>query len=157
MPMKPTYVPMLIIMAGSTLLLLGAYGFEFIGGLQPCKLCYWQRFGHLAIILAALLCALFARRVFYALGLMVSLANVALALYHVGVENKWWQGPKSCSSARELGEISVDELFLQLQATSMVRCDEIPWSFLSISMAGWNGIITLILAFFWLKAIQKTF
>ena len=35
----------------SLALILGAYSFEHIGGLYPCKLCLWQRYPHFLNIL----------------------------------------------------------------------------------------------------------
>ena len=31
----------------------GAYGFEYIGGLYPCDLCWPQRYAHMAVIIFA--------------------------------------------------------------------------------------------------------
>ena len=35
----------------------------------------------------------------------------------------------------------------------LVRCDEVAWEFLSLSMASWNGIISLGLAGMWLACV----
>ena len=68
-------------------------------------------------------------------------ANAALAGYHVGVEQKWWEGPASCSAAVAAGT-SFEDLKAQLLAAPIVRCDEVPWSLFGISMAGYNVLLS---------------
>ena len=45
----------LIASAGSAAMLLGAWGFQYIGGMAPCKLCYWQRYPHAAAFVIGVL------------------------------------------------------------------------------------------------------
>ena len=77
-----------------------------------------------------------------------------IASYHVGVEQKLWQGPTSCSGS--LNSMSASDLLDSLLATPVVRCDEIAWSFANISMAGWNMLFSSGLACFALLAYRKT-
>ena len=35
---------------GSALLMAGAYAFQHIGGMAPCKMCIWQRYPHVIAI-----------------------------------------------------------------------------------------------------------
>jgi disulfide bond formation protein DsbB len=44
------------------------------------------------------------------------------------------------------------ELLDQILATPVVLCDEIAWSWLGVSMAGWNAILSLGLAVLWFRA-----
>ncbi|HAM48036.1 MAG TPA: disulfide bond formation protein B, partial [Alphaproteobacteria bacterium] len=79
--------------------LLGAYGFEYIGGLRPCTLCYYQRLPYaLAIILGF---AAFLRPALNRPGLaaltLTFVVSAGLGAYHAGVEQKWWPGPQGCS------------------------------------------------------------
>ena len=43
-------ISVLIAAGGSLALLLGAFAFQHLGGLAPCKLCIWQRWPHVAAI-----------------------------------------------------------------------------------------------------------
>lgn len=129
-------------------LLGGALSFQYIGGLYPCEMCWWQRYPHgAAIVLAALALAAGARParrwLVAAAGLAVAVSG-AIGVYHAGVEQKWWQGITACSAKPIVG--SPDEMLRQILATPIVRCDAIPWSWLGISMAGWNAIISLTAA-----------
>ncbi|MCP5075840.1 MAG: disulfide bond formation protein B [Rhodobacteraceae bacterium] len=139
---------------GSALMLAGAFGFQFVGDMPPCKLCIWQRWPHAIAVLIGLVAALSPLRILSTLGALSLATGAAIALYHVGVEQSWWQGPTSCTSGGVAG-LSVDDLLDQILAAPMIRCDEIPWSLAGISMAGWNGIISAGLALIWLISAKR--
>jgi disulfide bond formation protein DsbB len=40
-------------------------------------------------------------------------------------------------------------------AAPIVRCDEVPWEMLTLSMASWNAIASLALAALWLAAAAR--
>ena len=140
----------------SAALLTAAFGFEYLGGLAPCKLCLWQRWPHAGVIIFGLMGTTGALRSGPAF-LMIALCAAVTAIiasYHVGVEQQLWQGPTSCSGA--LNSMSASDLLDSLLATPVVRCDEIAWSFANISMAGWNMLFSSGLACFALLAYRKT-
>ncbi|MEO0402701.1 MAG: disulfide bond formation protein B, partial [Pseudomonadota bacterium] len=89
-----------------------------------------------------------------ALGALAALATAGVGGYHVGVEQGWWQGPTSCSSA-PVGSVDADALFDQIMSAPLVRCDDIAWQLAGISMAGWNMILSLGLAVIWVAALRK--
>ena len=138
--------------AGSASMLLAAAVFEHVFGLAPCILCLWQRWPHWLVVALAVLVFAY-RRVLaagefhrYALGLMaVALAGGAgVAFWHVGVEAGLLPGPAACAGAAIGGDAS--EALDKLLETPPVRCDEVAWSFLGISMAGWNGLASTAMA-----------
>jgi len=141
----------------SIALLGGAFLFQYVGGLFPCQLCVWQRYPHGAVIVIALLGALFlrgrARAWALALAAIALLAGSAIAAFHVGVEQKWWEGLPGC-----VGEVpgakpgtNLDDLLNQANKKPAARCDEIPWQLFGISMAGYNFIISLVVGLFGLR------
>jgi len=139
----------------SAAMLAGAHGFEHIGGMDPCQLCLRQREVYWAVILlTGLLLALqyagkakrFLRFGIAIIGL-VFLGGAMIAGFHAGVELKFWEGPASCSGT--LADLSGlgDNLLASLSEPAKAPgCGEVPWSMLGISMAGWNGLISLALA-----------
>ena len=146
--------------AGSLALLLGAYGFEFLGGLAPCKLCLWQRWPHLAAVAVAVLGAgALPRLPGIAVGVAGALAAAtsgAIAVYHSGVERGWWPGPASCSGGGEdLGALSGQALLDPAGAAPVVMCDEISWTLLGLSMANYNVAISFGLAGLWLASAMR--
>lgn len=129
---------------------------QFVGGLQPCPLCHWQRYPY---VVAALLAAGafvapagLARLLIVAAALAIA-TSAAIGMFHVGVEQKWWQGTAGCAGGIDFSGMSVDEMQQALEDTAPARCDEPAWTFLGISMAGYNvvygtaaGILLLVLA-----------
>ncbi|MBW4708732.1 disulfide bond formation protein B [Roseobacter sp. YSTF-M11] len=140
--------------AGSAALLIGAFAFQYVGGLPPCKLCIWQRYPHVIAVLLGLLALRLQSALLVVLGAVAAFATAAVGLYHVGVEQVWWQGPTTCSSGPITGK-SADELLDQILSAQLVRCDEIAWEMLGISMAGWNALVSLGLAILWLTALRR--
>ena len=128
----------------SMAVILAAYYFEYIGGLFPCKLCYWQRYPHFLNILIFPLFYFFSMRSLIFIGTGSMFVSTILAFYHVGVEKKYWQGPNSCSNSSIEG-LTTDQLLDQIMSSPIVRCDEIAWELIGISMAGWNVLISFCL------------
>lgn len=140
---------------GSLLLLLAAFAFQYLGGLQPCHLCILQRWPHGIAIVVGLLILLWPARGLALLAGIAVLVGAGIAAYHVGVEQHWWAGPTACTSPAP-GTSDSGELLDQILATPTVLCDAIAWSWLGISMAGWNGIASLGLAWLWLRAYASS-
>ncbi|RST29933.1 disulfide bond formation protein B [Sphingomonas ginkgonis] len=125
-------------------LLAGAYGSQLFGGLFPCEMCWWQRYAHFAALpfaLGAFLVALGSRtqRVLTLAAALAIGVSGAIGLFHAGVERKWWEGFTTCTAT---GARSLQDILL----SPMIRCDQIQFEFLGISMAGWNAIISLTAA-----------
>lgn len=142
---------------GSLFLMMMALYFEHFMGLHPCKMCIWQRIPHIAIIGLGLLSFVPnlqpLHRPLLVLMSVILLIGAGIAFWHSGVELKIFSGPASCSAAMSLsGDPSA--LLDQILAAPIVRCDEVPWSFLGLSMANWNFVIsfgmmiTAVIAFF---------
>lgn len=127
-------------------LLLGALGSEYVGGLHPCEMCLWQRWPHLvAVVLAGLSFA--APRSARLLTLLAALAiavSGAIGVFHAGVEQGWWEGLTTCSTVAT--GATPDELLKSIMAAPLIRCDQIAWSFLGLSLAAWNSVISLLSA-----------
>lgn len=146
----------IILALGSLGLLAGAWGFELIGGLVPCEMCWWQRWALMATaflaIDAVVLGGFSARQPALArpawlaglLALLAMLGNAGLALFHAGVERKWWQGLTRCTAPPTGGDTK--SMLADILAQPLVRCDAVPWQMGGISMAGWNFFVSLCLA-----------
>ena len=128
---------------GSAGLLGGAFAFEYIGGLAPCKLCIWQRWPHAALIAFAAIGLMAGQAVllFLLACIGAAAASSLIGLYHVGVEQSWWSGPAGCSGQMS-ANLDLSALTDTLLAMPVVRCDEIAWQFLGLSMAGWNMVFS---------------
>lgn len=140
-PATPAALARLLALGVPAALLAGAYLSQYVGGLYPCEMCYWQRWPHFVAVAVAALAFLFVAdsrnaRWLTALAAVAIAASGAIGVFHAGVEYGWWQGLTRCSSG---GAMTLDELL----NVPLVRCDQVQFSFLSVSMAGWNAIISL--------------
>ncbi len=144
----------LIAAAGSAALLLGAWGFQYIGGLAPCKMCIWQRWPHGIAVLAGGL-SIGALPLAAVVGLLASLLGTGIAIFHSGVERSLWEGPTTCTSTNDLGALSPQQLLDQIMAAPLVRCDEIPWQMFGLSMANWNAVLSAGLVVLWALALLR--
>ena len=122
-------------------LLGGALGSQYLGGLHPCEMCYWQRWPHaVAILLAALAFTGPAdssrSRGVTLLAALAIAASGAIGVYHAGVEAKIFEGFTTCTAT---GGLSLEDLM----KVPLIRCDQVQWSLFGISMAGWNAILSL--------------
>ncbi|MFZ4110852.1 MAG: disulfide bond formation protein B, partial [Polymorphobacter sp.] len=82
-------------------------------------------------------------RAVLALAALVVLTGAGIAVFHVGVEQHWWQGITKCAATLSSGS-NVD-VMAQILAQPLVRCDAIPWSLFGISMAGWNAMVSILI------------
>lgn len=127
-------------------LLGGALGSQYIGGLYPCHYCYLQRYGHYAAVALAILSFVTksrpgVSRLFLWLALLGIASSGAIGVYHAGVEKGIFAGIGQCTALATSG--TNDDILKQIMAAPLVRCDQIQFSFLGISMAGWNAILSL--------------
>lgn len=144
----------LLAAGGSAALLIGAFLFQYVGGLSPCQMCLWQRWPHAAALVVAVGVLALESRVLALFGAAFALITAGMGFLHVGVEQAWWEGPTSCS-ASDIQGMSADALLDQIMAAPLVRCDDIAWSLAGISMAGWNALISLALCAAWVAAFRQ--
>jgi disulfide bond formation protein DsbB len=149
----PALAAALAIAAIAALTLAGAWFFQLVLDIRPCPLCLEQRYAYyLAVPLGALVAwaaAQHAPRAVTVAGLAIlalaALANAYLGGYHAGVEWGFWQGPTECSGpVVDLGRAG--SLFDNLDKVKVIRCDEVQWRFLGVSLAGYNVLISLLMA-----------
>ena len=138
--------------AGALALLTGAFIFQGFG-YPPCELCLWQRWPHAAAILIGALLAFTGWRGLAWAGALAALATAVLGVYHTGVERDWWEGPTTCTSG-DIGGLTPDQLMQQILNAPLVRCDEVPWEMLGLSMASWNAVLSFALALVWIAAAR---
>jgi disulfide bond formation protein DsbB len=135
-------------------MLATAHAFETFGGYAPCLLCLRQREVYWVVLgLSAAFMMLvrapggprWREATCWVLGLAF-LVGAGIATYHAGAEWKFWPGPEAC--APMTGGVSTGDLaaFLDGEPVKVPACDEAPWVFAGLSMAGWNALVSLGLA-----------
>jgi disulfide bond formation protein DsbB len=149
----PALVAALAVASIAAATLAGAWFFQLVLGIVPCPLCLEQRYAYYLAVPLGLLVAFVASRdaprpvLLAGLTLLVlaAFANAWLGGYHAGVEWKFWQGPTDCSGpVVDFGRAG--SLLDRLDTVKVVRCDEVQWRFLGLSLAGYNVLISLLMA-----------
>jgi len=147
---NPRLVPALIVAVS-----VGALGTalfaQYIGDIQPCALCVYQRYAYLTALAAGIVGLVAgdntaARRLAIILAALAFLAGAGVAFFHVGVEQLWWRGTAECHAPAFDPNATIADLRKQLLQTDFVACDQIPWSLFGISIAGYNLLASLTFA-----------
>ncbi len=125
---------------GALALVLGALGFQYIGGIAPCEMCHWQRWPHIAAAIIGILGVLFLRdkaRLLAWIVVALVLASGLIGLYQTGMQLGILPGPSSCSGHRfVLGSNMVPD----------VQCDVVSWQLFGLSLAAYNAIFSFLIA-----------
>lgn len=139
------------ILALTVATIAGALAFQ-AAGYPPCELCLEERLPYyVGIALAAVTFLLLWRGAMrsaqagFALLTLVFLFSLGFGAYHAGVEWHLWRGPAGCTGALTRATSNADFLH-QLQTTHVIRCDAAALRVLGLSLAGWNAVISLVLA-----------
>lgn len=144
----------------SLAVILGAWGFELIGGYQPCGLCLQQRIPYYIGVPVALAVFVFSLKVWperfmqilFGILALVFALSLFYAVRHAGVEWDWWLGPANCGAS----DLSQSLVLLGSEASSdikVVYCDEAAGRFLGLSFAGWNAVASVILMLVALRGV----
>lgn len=141
--------PILTLVASGAMLATAILYFQGMQGLQPCVLCLKQREWHWGVVAISVLALIVTRFrpawtnwAIVAIGLVL-LGSAWTAGYHVAVEHHWVVAQCDVGGTVNPGDLSLDNLGQELRPP---RCDEIAWSMFGISMAGYNALISLLLA-----------
>lgn len=139
--------------------------FQHVLGYAPCELCYYQRYPYMLVIAISAIAFVTrnrhdiglkrAARGFLIMIIALLFLDAAIALFHVGVEQKWWEGLSTCTANFDAGATSAELLDTILNANA-IRCDEPQWTLLGVSMAGYNFLIALGLAIFGVYTYERT-
>ena len=144
----------MIAAGGSLALLLGAWGFQALG-YAPCKMCIWQRWPHGAAVVIGAVALVLPWVILPLLGALAAAITGGIGVYHSGVERGWWEGPTTCTSS-DIGGLSSEQLMEQILTAPLVRCDEIAWQMLGVTMPNLNALLSFALVLVWLAAAKAT-
>ena len=142
---SPSIRPIAVAFIVGLAAILGAWGFQLIGGYVPCKLCLQQRIPYYVglplLLLAALLARpapALARLAAFAAG-VAFLVGAGIGTYQAGAEWGFWEGPSDCGGG-VAPTVNAEDLLAQMQATNLVSCTEAAIRILGLSFAGWNVV-----------------
>ena len=137
-----------ISLLASSLMLLSAFYLEYFEGALPCDLCITQRWFHGLIITYSLISIFILEKfinvkIFILIVLSFTwLVSAIAGLYHFGIEMNLWLGPDECSSNIDFSK----DLLTYLLNKSPIKCDEIMFKILGLSLAGWNALLSFLMS-----------
>jgi disulfide bond formation protein DsbB len=140
---------------GSAGLFFGALFFQYVVGVAPCKMCFWQRWPHRIGILLGIVGLAIPKALIAWVGVLNMAVSTGLAIFHSGVERGWWIGPASCTSRGVDLSASECGLLDPNCGEAIVLCDQISWQLFGLSMANYNAIISLVLMGVWIMAARR--
>lgn len=145
---RMAYSLALLVPAG---LLGGALVSQYLFGLPPCEMCWWQRYPHGAALLLAGTAFALRTDLFVRLAALAILVSGAIGGFHAGVEYGWWEGLTRCAT----GTLAGSDPLEAIMNAPVIRCDVAPWSLFGISLAGWNFLISATAGFSILALIGR--
>jgi disulfide bond formation protein DsbB len=121
---------------------------QYIFGYNPCELCLYQRWPFAIVIILGLSGFIYNTSLISQITLSLSALsftiNTMIAFFHVGVEQKWWDGLSSCSGNFS-STSSLEDIKNTILSAPLTRCDDVSWEFLGLSMATYNVLLCLTL------------
>ncbi|MGP8231439.1 MAG: disulfide bond formation protein B [Methylovirgula sp.] len=151
---------LLLLIAAATI--GGAWIFQAFG-YAPCELCLKERFPYYAGIPVAIATFAFAvhqsrglTRAGFILLFLIFAFSAGFGIYHAGVEWRFWPGPTACTGSALVKATSMQDFLHQLQTQKVVRCDAVAIRILGLSLAGWNALISAVLALLAAWGLRKT-
>ena len=126
--------------------IISAYFIEYILGHQPCNLCLIERIPYgLSIILIILNYFLKNNEKFIILLLIkIFVFSLIISLYHLGIEQGFFEESTVCELKKSVDIISEDELLKQLQEKT-ISCKDVTFKIFGLSLTSINIFISFIL------------
>ena len=124
---------------------------QYVYGLPPCEMCWWQRYPHIVALALAALAWATRRDALVALAAIAILVSGAIGAVHAGVEYNWWEGLTACTALAGGG----GDPLASIMAAPIVRCDVAPWTLGGVSLAGFNFLISTAAGFAILFLIRR--
>lgn len=123
-----------------------AWTAQYVFGLFPCELCLYQRLPYLGVLALSILAATpvvdpSARQLAAFIAAILFATTAGIAFFHVGVEQEWWSSTCAPTGSQAF---SFDDLRSALQQPGQPACNDIPFTFLGLSPAGYNAIAGLV-------------
>ena len=134
-------VPLMLI--DCVFLIGSAFYIEYELGVQPCQMCWWQRYIHWAMT-AILLSGIISKKHILALwGIMLaSLGGLYVAIWHTLVQQKII-APPGCGSTGDTIPLDPADLMESLNAGAFTlpSCDRIDFTIFNLSLSNWNIVV----------------
>lgn len=143
--LRTLFVLIFIIATGSLAL---AFFTEFVLGFPPCKLCLYQRWPYLALMIASFAALTLKKydKLFLLLIIVSILSSIGIAAYHTAIERGWLDGTTKCNPDINMPDnLSAAEIRNQLYIREVASCTKPPFKVMMLSMTEWNLLFNVAL------------
>ena len=135
-----------IILLFSFIALASAYFIEYVLGHQPCNLCLIERIPYgLSIILILMIFFLKKEKEFFTLLLIITfIFSLAISIYHLGIEQGFFQESAVCGIKNFSEDITKEDLLKQLNQKT-ISCKDVTFRIFGLSLTSINIVINLLI------------
>ena len=126
--------------------IISAYFIEYILGHQPCNLCLIERIPYVISIILIILNYFFKNneRFIILLLILTFIFSLIISLYHLGIEQGFFEESAVCGVKNATEIISKEELLKQLQEKN-VSCKDVTFKIFGLSLTSINILISFVL------------
>ena len=145
-----------LILFVSFVALLSAFFIEYVLGHKPCKLCLYQRYPYFVsvfLILNILVLKKYVKLTLLTLAL-VSFFGSAIAFYHFGIEQGFFNESLICEAKNFENNLSKDELLKSLSENT-ISCKTVTFRVFGLSLASINTVLSFILFGIFMKLYKN--
>ena len=130
----------------SVIALASAFFIEYILGHQPCNLCILERIPYLLAIIIITLNYKFIHieKHLMLLLILIFLTATILSLYHLGIEQGFFEESLVCDLKNGSNLLSKEEILKQLQEKN-VSCKDVTFKIFGLSLTSYNILISLLI------------
>ena len=145
-----------LILIFSVFALIAAYFIQYILGHKPCNLCLIERLPYISSIILVLLSLILKKfeKIIFILLALIFISATIISFYHFGIEQGFFQESLVCNSDNEISNLNKEDLLKELQKKT-ISCKDVSFTFLGLSLATINTIISLVLSVITSKLFLK--
>ena len=147
---------LIVILAIISLTIISALIIQYWLGFEPCKLCLYQRipyFLSMLLIIKMLFIKKYERATLLIL-FLIFLSSAALAFYHFGIEEGFFNETLACTTGDLSKTLSKEEL-LELLKQQSISCKDVSFRMLGLSLAAINTIFSLVLSVIFIRLFMN--
>ena len=144
------------ILVFTSLVLVSAFIIEHRLGHEPCKLCLYERipyFLSMLLIIKMFFIKKYARVTLLIL-FLIFISSAALAFYHFGIEEGFFNESLACTTGDLSKTLSKEEL-LELLKQHSISCKDVSFRILGLSLAAINTIFSLVLSVIFIRLFMN--
>ena len=149
---KTNNIFLIVILAIISLTIISALIIQYWLGHEPCKLCLYERipyFLSILLIIKILFIKKYEKITLLILSL-VFLSSFALAFYHFGIEQSFFDESLACATG-DLSKTLSKELLLEQLNQNNISCKDVNFKILGLSLAAINTIFSLVLSVIFIR------